>query len=484
MVEARDGRWSSSGLTSARRRGPPRAPAPRPVAGHHHDRRARGASRRHGKSKLPGLGVTVPFNREQGLRAAELGRVLEGTLVGADRQVGGHGTEAEHREHPDLPLRPVGHEDEDNVARPDPLLRKLGADPTGLAPECVAVEPPAAFVDHRRGPRPLPNETLETFRQRHPRPPSAFSIAASAVSVTLGNDHSRRRVHSSVLIDRPPSTCHAQRRVASRNPVVLPRTRGPRTSTPPIGAVGARVYRLSADASGSGRGTIPCPSMRHNRQSNLSAGRRAGGQRGPDSFSPPSPGFRGLGHRPLDRRMGGARGGARGRGAAGKVPCGRDRQANSPQQRSRGHARRIHHLAGLPRLQRRLAALPRRGSGRGGGEQRPRQHQPRGRGRGAGGHPPLAAGPGAGRSTGVAQRCHRRPGRDHRRTGHRGPALGGGDRGGRWRGVPPRHEVARASANRRRGWGDSSPHGRRDVGDPRGHASRRGAIRSFSSSES
>ena len=140
-------RWGGGGVASAgfpaRSWFPSRArprPAPGPVVADDRHRRQARALPGGRDGELPGLGPAVPLDGEDRPGPAELGRVAKGALVGADRQVGGDRAPAERGEHRHHPLRPVRHEDEDDVARPDPLLRELGAEPAGFVPELFAAE--------------------------------------------------------------------------------------------------------------------------------------------------------------------------------------------------------------------------------------------------------------------------------------------------------------------------------------------------------
>ena len=226
VVEAL-GRVGGGGVASAgfparfRSRSRPR-PAPGPVAAGDRHRGREGAVPRGRDGKLPGLGPAVPFDGEDRPRPAELGRVAKGGLVGADRQVGGDGTPAEHGEHRHHPLRPVRHEDEDDVARPDPLLRELGTEAAGFTPELFAAETPPPIVDHRKRRRALPHEALESVRERHARPPAALAVAARALRAHVRLFRAGRSVHPATPARRTalspgPSRSNGPRR-CPRNP--------------------------------------------------------------------------------------------------------------------------------------------------------------------------------------------------------------------------------------------------------------------------
>ena len=146
--------------------------------------------------ELPALGPAVPFDGKERPGPAELGRVAKGGHVGADRQVGGYRAPAERGEHRHHPLDAVRHEDEDDVARPDPLLRELGAEPAGFAPELFAAETAPPVVVHRERRRPLPHEALEAVGERLARPPATLAVAARALRGPLRHRPPIRRAHS------------------------------------------------------------------------------------------------------------------------------------------------------------------------------------------------------------------------------------------------------------------------------------------------
>ena len=124
--------------------------------------------------------------------------------------------------------------------------------------------------------------------------------------------------------------------------------------------------------------------------------------------------FRRVHHRAFDRRLGGARRRPDPRRAKGKVRAGRAHQPAARREHSARDARHLRPLAGMVRLQRRLAAGARLGARRGRDVDRLRQHQPRRRRRRGGGDgadpDPLQED----RPDAHPQRRDRRAGGDHR----------------------------------------------------------------------
>ena len=82
---------------------------------------------------------------------------------------------------------------------------------------------------------------------------------------------------------------------------------------------------------------------------------------------------------------------------AGQVPKGRERQADSALQRTAGDAGRVHPVAGLVRVQRRVSAGPRERAGRRGDECSAGEHEPGSSGGGCNGPGRFEADPGSDR---------------------------------------------------------------------------------------
>ena len=186
---------------------------------------------------------------------------------------------------------------------------------------------------------------------------------------------------------------------------------------------------------------LPCRSVRRGRLFDIEAVEHRGARYRSPATCPPrpwsaAPAWSGSG------RHGGRR-------AHGQVPRRRNRQGDPAHQRAGGDPGRLHHLAGLSRLQRRLAARARRRGRRGGDRQCPGQHQP---GRGGGGSDnragPLPPGVRARGRTRVAQRCDQRSRGDHGGAGHRGPFLGDRHRRDRGCRLHARHEAPASAQDR------------------------------------
>ena len=114
-----------------------------------------------------------------------------------------------------------------------------------------------------------------------------------------------------------------------------------------------RSPRSCGDARRAGQATLVPAVHRHtggihlSRDRVLDLGRRLAGRDG-------VPGSGGFDGRPLDGRLGRARRRSGGGFPAGQIPARRDGQADAAEQRTHGDSRRLHRLAGVSRVQRRL----------------------------------------------------------------------------------------------------------------------------------
>ena len=139
-------------------------------------------------------------------------------------------------------------------------------------------------------------------------------------------------------------------------------------------------------------------------------------------------GFRWLYHRAFDRRLGRARRGTRRRGAPRKISRRRQRQGHAAIQRPGRYFGRLHFVAGVVRLQRRLAACAVERAGCRRHEPCAGEYQPCGGGRRHSGSLLIAAHPRTHRFARRPQRCACRTGLDYGRARYRRSLLGARNR--------------------------------------------------------